>query len=121
MIQITVIQLDNFGPYTETLGHDREHQVQIILSRAYTLLQDLFSQNGGLVFQATRDNMIAVTSGISRENHQGIMDKPGVLNLIALLLLDLASFLSRVGMNGMKARKLNRQLTIMSHIFICEF
>lgn len=75
MIQITVIQLDNFGPYTESLGTDREHQVQILLARAFTLLQDLFSKKQGLVFQASRDNMIAVTNGITVEEHQKIIDQ----------------------------------------------
>lgn len=75
LIQITVIQLDNFGPYTETMGHDREHQIQILLARAYTFLQERFSQKNGLVFQATRDNMIAISNGMSVEEHREIIDQ----------------------------------------------
>ncbi|MHC1591216.1 MAG: GTP cyclohydrolase IIa [Candidatus Helarchaeales archaeon] len=75
MIQITLIQLDNFGPFTETLGDDREHDVQMILARAYYVLQDLFSKMNGLVFQVTLDNMIAITNGISLEEHRYIMDQ----------------------------------------------
>jgi len=75
LIQITIIQLDNFGPYTETLGDDREHDVQIVLAKAYLLLQDLFSRKNGLVFQASKDNMIAVTNGISIKEHEQIMNQ----------------------------------------------
>ena len=75
MIQITYIQIDNFGPYTEEMGNNREHKVQIILSELYISLQKHFSQYGGLVFFASRDNMIAVSNGISVEQHQLIIDE----------------------------------------------
>ena len=75
MIQITYIQIDNFGPYTEEMGNNREHKIQIILSELYISLQKHFSPYGGLVFSASRDNMIAVSNGISIGQHQLIIDE----------------------------------------------
>ncbi|MFX1259827.1 MAG: GTP cyclohydrolase IIa, partial [Promethearchaeota archaeon] len=73
MIQITYIQIDNFGPFTEELGSNREHKIQILLSEIFIFLQKYFNHNGGLVFSASRDNMIAVSNGISPEQHQIII------------------------------------------------
>ena len=39
MIQITYIQIDNFGPYTERIGNNREHRIQILLSEIFIFLQ----------------------------------------------------------------------------------
>ncbi|MFX0070527.1 MAG: GTP cyclohydrolase IIa [Candidatus Hermodarchaeota archaeon] len=75
MIQLTFIQIDNFGPYTEEMGHNREHRIQILLSKIYIFLQKEFNRFGGLVFSASKDNMIAVSNGISIKYHQIIIDK----------------------------------------------
>ncbi len=75
MIQITYIQIDNFGPFTEEMGNNREHKIQIILSELYVFLQKHFSQYGGLVFSASKDNMITVSNGITIRQHQFIMDE----------------------------------------------
>ncbi|TFG07040.1 MAG: GTP cyclohydrolase IIa [Promethearchaeota archaeon] len=75
MIQLTYIQIDNFGPFTEEMGHNREHRIQILLSKIFIFLQKQFNRHGGLVFSAARDNMIAVSNGISIKNHQIIIDK----------------------------------------------
>ncbi|MFW9989127.1 MAG: GTP cyclohydrolase IIa, partial [Candidatus Odinarchaeota archaeon] len=39
MIQISYIQIDNFGPFTEEMGHNREHKIQILLSEIFIFLQ----------------------------------------------------------------------------------
>ena len=74
MIQITYIQIDNFGPYTEEMGDNREHKIQILLSEVYIFLQKFFNLHGGLVFSALKDNLIAISNGISIEQHQNIID-----------------------------------------------
>lgn len=75
MIQITFIQIDNFGPFTEEMGDNREHKIQILLSEVFILLQKSFNQYGGLVFSASKDNMLAVTNGISIVDHQKIIEE----------------------------------------------
>jgi GTP cyclohydrolase IIa len=57
------------------MGNNREHRIQILLSEIFIFLQKEFNQFGGLVFNATRDNMIAVSNGISIQDHQGIIEK----------------------------------------------
>ena len=75
MIQLTYIQIDNFGPFTEEMGYNREHRIQILLSKVFIFLQKQFNLYGGLVFSALKDNMIAVSNGISIKHHQTIIDK----------------------------------------------
>jgi len=75
LIQITYIQIDNFGPFTEGMGDNREHKIQIILSELFIFLQKHFNHNGGLVFSASKDNMIAVSNGISIEQHKFIINE----------------------------------------------
>jgi len=75
LIQITYIQIDNFGPFTEEMGDNREHKIQILLSEIFIFLQKQFNCHGGLVFSASRDNLIAVSNGISIEDHQVIIEE----------------------------------------------
>ena len=75
MIQITCIQIDNFGPFTEEMGENREHKIQILLSEIFIFLQKHFNPHGALVFSASRDNMLAATNGISIEQHQLIINE----------------------------------------------
>ena len=75
LIQITYIQIDNFGPFTEEMGDNREHKIQILLSEIFIFLQKHFNSHGSLVFSASRDNLIAVSNGISIEEHQIIIEE----------------------------------------------
>jgi len=75
LIQITCIQIDNFGPFTEEMGNYREHKIQILLSEIFIFLQKHFNRYGGLVFSASKDNMIAVSNGISIKQHQFFINK----------------------------------------------
>jgi len=68
-IQITLIQIDNYGPWTTTLGNDREHQLQILQAELYASLQRNFSARDGLVFFNKFDEMYAITNGISKDEH----------------------------------------------------
>ncbi|MFX1274075.1 MAG: GTP cyclohydrolase IIa [Promethearchaeota archaeon] len=75
MIQITCIQIDNFGPFTEKMGDNREHKIQILLSELFIFLQKAFNRQNGLVFFVSKDNMIAVSNGISVEDHYLIIQE----------------------------------------------
>lgn len=70
MIQLTLIQLDNYGPWTELLGADRESDLQILQSELYADLQRLFALKRGLVFFNRFDNMLAVSNGVSVKDHE---------------------------------------------------
>lgn len=68
-VQLTIIQIDNYGPWTNTLGNDREHQLQILQSNLHSTLQESFAEKSGLVFFNRFDEMLAVTNGITEEEH----------------------------------------------------
>nr|AIE92202.1 GTP cyclohydrolase IIA (gch3) [uncultured marine thaumarchaeote AD1000_20_B03] len=44
MIQITIIKITGYGPWTLTLGSDREHEIQMLQASLYLQIQKLFSQ-----------------------------------------------------------------------------
>jgi len=71
-LQITVIQLDNYGPWTVTPEPRPEPELQILQAKAYAYFQAKFWKLGGLVFQTRQDNLIGVTNGISLEQHESI-------------------------------------------------
>lgn len=74
-IQLTLIQIDNYGPWTMTLGPDREANLQILQSKLYAEIQRLFSLEGGFVFYGRFDNMLAVTNGIDVSVHREIQER----------------------------------------------
>jgi GTP cyclohydrolase IIa len=71
-IQVTVIQLDNYGPWTVTPEPKLESELQILQAKIYAYLQEKFAKLGGVVFHARQDNLIAVTNGIDIEHHKSI-------------------------------------------------
>ncbi|MCH8022221.1 MAG: GTP cyclohydrolase IIa [Thaumarchaeota archaeon] len=73
-VQVTIIQIDNYGPWTTTLGYDREYHIQMLQASLYSELQKEFSEKGGLVFYNRFDEMIAITNGIGQEGHKKIQD-----------------------------------------------
>ena len=74
-IQVTLIQVDDYGPWTLKLGFDREHAIQIFQANLYADIQMMFSEKGGLVFPARFDNMLAVTNGVTAKAHREIQQK----------------------------------------------
>ena len=71
-VQVTLIQLDNYGPWTATLGNDREHMLQILQANLYSSIQRAFANLGGLVFFNRFDEMLAITNGITLAQHENI-------------------------------------------------
>lgn len=74
MIQLTLIRIEEYGPWTLTLGSDREHALQMLQAKLYSDIQMLFSKNNGLVFFNRFDEMFAVTNGIDDNKHREILD-----------------------------------------------
>jgi len=73
MVQITLIRIEDYGPWTITLGSDREHELQILQSKLYGDLQIQFSKKNALVFFNRFDEMFAVTNGMSIAEHVEIL------------------------------------------------
>ena len=69
MLQLTILKITEYGPWTLTLGSDREHELQMLQASLYKQIQDLFSQKNCLVFANRADEFFAVTNGISLDEH----------------------------------------------------
>jgi GTP cyclohydrolase IIa len=75
--QVTLVQIDNYGPWTVTPEPRREPDLQTLQSRLYADLAQLVGNRGGYVFFARFDNMLAVTNGLTREDHAMIQESIG--------------------------------------------
>ncbi|MGI0026709.1 MAG: GTP cyclohydrolase IIa [Nitrosopumilaceae archaeon] len=75
MIQLTIIKITGYGPWTLTLGSDREHKLQMLQSSIYNEIQNLFSEKNCLVFSNRFDELFAITSGLSLNDHIEIQKK----------------------------------------------
>jgi len=71
-VQVTLIQLDNYGPWTGKLGSDREHRLQILQADLYSAIEASFADRGGLAFFNRFDEMLAISNGITEAQHQDI-------------------------------------------------
>ncbi|MFB6205752.1 MAG: GTP cyclohydrolase III [Haloglomus sp.] len=67
--QVTLVQIDNYGPWTVTPEPRREVDLQTLQSRLYADLSQLIGNREGYVFFTRFDNMIAVTNGLDRDAH----------------------------------------------------
>ena len=75
MIQLTIIKITGYGSWTQTLGSDREHKLQMLQSSLYKEIQNLFSEKNGLVFSNRFDELFAITNGLSLSDHVEIQKK----------------------------------------------
>lgn len=73
-IQLTLIQIDNYGPWTVTPAPRREVDLQTLQSRLYADLSQLIGNRRGYVFFTRFDNMIAVTNGLDLDDHALIQE-----------------------------------------------
>ncbi|MDQ3881603.1 MAG: GTP cyclohydrolase IIa [Thermoproteota archaeon] len=69
MIQLTIIRIEGYGPWTLTLGSDREAQLQMLQARIYHDVQRLFSERDGIVFFNRFDEYFAITNGLDADDH----------------------------------------------------
>jgi GTP cyclohydrolase IIa len=75
MIQLTIIKITGYGPWTQTLGSDREHKLQMLQSSLYNEIQNFISEKNGLVFSNRFDELFAITNGLSLNDHIEIQKK----------------------------------------------
>lgn len=69
MIQLTIIKITEYGPWTLTLGSDREHELQMLQANLYKEIQKMFSAKNSLVFSNRFDEFFAVTNGLTLDDH----------------------------------------------------
>ncbi|KZX15507.1 GTP cyclohydrolase III [Methanobrevibacter cuticularis] len=69
MIQMTLIQIDNYGPWTVTPNPRNESDLQILQAELFADVQRQFAMKKGLVFFMRFDNMLAISNGLNKEDH----------------------------------------------------
>ena len=69
MIQLSILKINGYGPWTLTLGSDREHELQILQASLYVELQKEFSKKNCLVFLNRADEFFVVSNGLDLEDH----------------------------------------------------
>ena len=69
MIQLSILKINGYGPWTLTLGSDREHALQMLQASLYKEVQRLFSEKNCLVFLNRADEFFVVSNGITLEDH----------------------------------------------------
>jgi GTP cyclohydrolase IIa len=69
MIQLSILKINGYGPWTLTLGSDREHELQILQASLYIELQRQFSEKNCLVFLNRSDEFFVVSNGLDLEGH----------------------------------------------------
>lgn len=74
-IQISLVQLDNYGPWTVTPSPRRETDLQALQARLYATLADFVGAHDGYAFFDRFDNMIAVTDGMTVADHERFQEQ----------------------------------------------
>ncbi len=68
-VQLSLFQIDNYGPWTVTPAPRRETDLQSLQAQLYADLADFVGQYDGYVFYDRFDNMLGITNGIDLETH----------------------------------------------------
>jgi GTP cyclohydrolase IIa len=63
-MHLTIIKIDRYGPWTLTLGSDREPTLQMLQARIYFDIQRLFSEKHCIVYPNRFDEYFAITNGL---------------------------------------------------------
>jgi len=69
MIQLSILKISEYGPWTLTLGSDREHELQMLQASLYKKVQKLFSDKNCLVFLNRADEFFVISNGLELEDH----------------------------------------------------
>lgn len=73
-VQLSVLKIIGYGPWTLTLGSDREHELQMLQASLYAEVQRLFSERNCLVFSNRADEMFVLSTGLDLADHAAIQD-----------------------------------------------
>ncbi|SFG09876.1 GTP cyclohydrolase IIa [Halopelagius inordinatus] len=75
--QLSLIQIDNYGPWTVTPEPRREMDLQTLQSRLFADLAQFVGSRDGYVFFTRFDNMVAVTNGLDESDHELMQESIG--------------------------------------------
>ena len=118
MIQLTIIKIAGYGPWTLTLGSDREHKLQMLQSSLYQEVQKLFSEKNCLVFSNRFDELFAITNGLSLKDHVEIQQKLSKLfNLDLSMTIGYGQSPFEANLQADEARKTKKILDSEHNIF----
>lgn len=71
-VQLTVLRISGYGPWTLELGSDREHRLQMLQASLYRNVQEQFSAAGCLAFHNRADEFFIVSNRLGLDGHLGI-------------------------------------------------
>lgn len=112
MIQLTLVKITGYGPWTLTLGSDREHSLQILQASLYKEVQSLFSEKNCLAFQNRSDEIFVITNGLSIDDHVKIQKQiQAMFNLQFSLSIGQGKTPFEASINADKARRNNAKLS----------
>jgi GTP cyclohydrolase IIa len=119
MIQLTIIRIEGYGPWTLTLGYDREAQLQMLQAKIYHDMQRLFHQKDCLVYFNRFDEYFAITNGLSLEGHVEIQRELAGLykGLKMSMAVGSGSTALAASMEAYRARKENQFADEKARIF----
>jgi len=72
---MSLVQLDDYGPWTVTPTPRRETDLQALQARLFADLADFVGDRDGYAFFNRFDNMVAVTNGIDRGPHERFQER----------------------------------------------
>ncbi|WP_336022967.1 GTP cyclohydrolase III [Halobellus salinisoli] len=75
--QLTLVQIDNYGPWTVTPEPRREMDLQTLQSRLFADLAQFVGSRDGYVFFTRFDNMVAITNGLDAADHALLQETIG--------------------------------------------
>lgn len=112
MIQLTIIRIEGYGPWTLTLGSDREAQLQMLQARIYHDVQRLFSERDGIVFFNRFDEYFAITNGIDADDHLRIKNELASLydNMSMSMTIGSGKNAFEANLNAYRTRKEGRKM-----------
>ena len=119
MIQLTIIRIEGYGPWTVTLGSDREAQLQMLQAKIYHDVQRLFSERNCIVFFNRFDEYFAITNGLDGLDHKEIHRELSALyvDLKMSMAIGVGETPFEANQNAYNARKKGRMLDNEARIF----
>lgn len=107
MIQLTIIRIEGYGPWTVTLGNDREAQLQMLQAKIYHDVQRLFSSKNGIVFFNRFDEYFAITNNLGADDHREIQRElaQSYKDLTMSMAIGAGKTAFEANMNAYRARK----------------
>ncbi|MUW13759.1 GTP cyclohydrolase IIa [Halorubrum sp. CBA1125] len=75
--QVTLVQIDNYGPWTVTPEPRREMELQTLQARLFADVAQFLGHRDAYVFSTRFDNMVAVTNGVDGDAHATLQESIG--------------------------------------------